>query len=70
MDRPELRFASIDGNPPDMLNLPAQCPFLDRCPKAIRDCRTEPKPMLEEVGAGHKVACYNPHESIAQEGAP
>ncbi len=68
MDREERRFAPIGGNPPDMLNLPAQCPFLPRCPKAINECRTEPKPDLVEMDPAHWVACYNPHESVSAAG--
>ena len=30
LDRPNRRFQPIQGNPPDMLNLPSQCPFLPR----------------------------------------
>ena len=70
MDREERRFAPIGGNPPDMLNLPAQCPFLPRCPKAINECRTEPKPDLVEMDPAHWVACYNPHERASIAGVP
>ena len=59
LDRPGRRFEPIRGNPPDLMNLPGQCPFLPRCPKAISKCRLEPTPILDEVGPGHKVACYN-----------
>ena len=59
LDRPNRRFRPIEGNPPDMMNLPGQCPFLPRCHKAITRCRVEPMPPLEDVEMGHKVACYN-----------
>ena len=58
-DRPNHRFHPISGNPPDLMNLTGQCPFLPRCHKAINTCRLDPSPLLEEVEAGHKVACYN-----------
>ena len=58
-DRPNQRFQPIRGNPPDLMNLPGECPFLPRCHKAIGRCRLEPSPSLEEVGPAHKVACYN-----------
>ena len=64
MDRPDQRFRPIPGNPPDLLNLPAQCAFLPRCTKAISDCRTEPKPELSLVHPGHWVACYNSLEAL------
>ena len=59
VDRPTRRFQPIGGNPPDMMNLPGQCSFLPRCPKATTQCRIEPVPPLEEVAPGHRVACYN-----------
>ncbi len=59
LDRPDQRFQTIRGNPPDLINLPGQCAFLPRCPKAITRCRLEPMPDLVEVEAGHRVACYN-----------
>jgi oligopeptide/dipeptide ABC transporter ATP-binding protein len=49
------------GNPPDLANLPEQCPFLPRCPKATNTCRLSPKPRLEGLkDHQHRVACYNP----------
>jgi oligopeptide/dipeptide ABC transporter ATP-binding protein len=48
------------GSAPTMLDPPDRCPFLERCPKAINRCRTGPKPKLEEVEPGHRIACYNP----------
>ena len=59
LDKPNRRFQPIRGNPPDMLNLPGQCPFLPRCAKATTQCRVEPTPPLTEISPGHKVACYN-----------
>jgi oligopeptide/dipeptide ABC transporter ATP-binding protein len=48
------------GQPPDLSTLPAECPFLPRCNKAISQCRTEDAPSLEATAEGHLVACYNP----------
>ena len=59
LDRPDDRFKPIGGPPPDMINLPAQCAYLPRCPKAVTRCRLEPRPALEEVERDHRVACYN-----------
>ena len=47
------------GTPPRMIDPPDQCPFLHRCSKATNQCRTEPRPKLQSIGAGHQVACYN-----------
>ena len=59
LDRPDMRYQPIHGSPPDLIDLPGECPYLPRCPKAITRCRLEPRPSLEEVEAGHTVACYN-----------
>ena len=53
-------LTSIPGNPPDMLDLPDECPFLPRCSKALAKCRTSFRPRLEEVFPQHQVACFNP----------
>ncbi len=54
------RLTPLRGQPPDLAELPAQCPFLPRCNKATSQCRTEAAPALEEFAEGHRVACYNP----------
>lgn len=60
LHRRRERLPSIKGTPPDLANLPAECAFLPRCPKATLTCRTEPAPALLEVAAGQYAACYNP----------
>ena len=60
LDSPAGALRTLRGSPPDLLNLPDECPFLPRCNKARGDCRTEPMPALVEVEPGHLVACYNP----------
>ena len=62
VDRPDQSFRPIEGSPPDLINLPGQCPFLPRCSKATTRCRIEPKPELEELEPDHRVACYNPYD--------
>ncbi len=59
LDRAEQRLVPIRGGPPDLINLPEQCPFIPRCPKANNTCRLEKMPPLAEIEPGHKVACYN-----------
>ena len=61
---PRLDYAghhlqTLRGGPPDMIDLPEECPYLARCPKAIVRCRVEPRPPLDEVEQGHRAACYN-----------
>lgn len=59
LDGPNRRFQPISGNPPDLMSLPEECPFLPRCHKATNRCRLEPRPHLKEIEPAHKVACYN-----------
>ena len=60
MDDPEKRIEPLPGSPPDMINLPMECPFLPRCFKAQSECRSNVKPRLVETENNHFVACYNP----------
>ncbi len=48
---------SIDSEAPSPLDLPTGCPFHDRCDRCMERCRRE-KPVLQEVGPGHEVACH------------
>ena len=57
------RLQPLRGSPPDMINLPEECPFLPRCHKALSQCRVQPSPQLEEVDERHWVACFNPMEA-------
>ena len=60
LDDAGRRLQPLRGSPPDMINLPPQCPFLPRCPKALSRCRVEPRPPLREIDPRQQVACYNP----------
>ena len=60
IDLKEQLLTSIPGNPPDMMDLPDECPFLPRCSKALAKCRTNFKPPLVEIRPQHLVACFNP----------
>ena len=47
----------LRGDIPSAIDLPAGCPFADRCPQCQALCR-ESKPELKDVGGGHMVACH------------
>ena len=47
----------IEGQPPDLANLPEGCSFRPRCRYAIPRCAEE-IPPLESVGDGHFSACF------------
>ncbi len=55
-----MRLAAIGGQPPSLVNLPPGCPFAPRCPKVQSRCRVE-RPLLENVGANQKAACFYPY---------
>ena len=60
IDDPGRRIEPLRGNPPNMIDLPEECPFLPRCFKAQNECRNQTKPPLLQTETGHMVACYNP----------
>ena len=47
----------IQGQPPDLVNLPAGCAFRARCRWAIDKCATD-TPVLEETSPNHWSACW------------
>jgi peptide/nickel transport system ATP-binding protein len=51
------RLTSIDGTPPDALNLPAGCRFEPRCPFKIARCAAEHPPLME-VSPGRRARCW------------
>jgi oligopeptide/dipeptide ABC transporter ATP-binding protein len=53
------RLHPIEGIPRDMLSPPQACPFQPRCRYEV-DLSRQEVPPLEEIGPGHKVACFNP----------
>jgi oligopeptide/dipeptide ABC transporter ATP-binding protein len=53
----------IAGEPPNMTDPPAGCPFHPRCPMAQEVCRTD-RPELLDIGPGRQSACHF-HEQVA-----
>jgi oligopeptide/dipeptide ABC transporter ATP-binding protein len=51
------RLLSIEGLPPDLIELPAGCKFNPRCPFRIERCFTE-APLIEEVAPMQQAACW------------
>jgi oligopeptide/dipeptide ABC transporter ATP-binding protein len=51
----------IDGQPPDLINLPPGCAFRERCRWAIDKCATD-MPELVELADGHLSACFRAEE--------
>jgi len=53
----KTKLTPIDGLPPDLIDMPAGCPFAPRCVYAIERCLEE-MPTLETIARGHTVACW------------
>jgi oligopeptide transport system ATP-binding protein len=56
-DNERHRLVSIDGAPPDLVDLPKGCPFYPRCTFRIDRCKEE-NPPLTPVGPAHESACW------------
>ncbi len=62
LDSEEEALLTIAGNPPNLLRLPAGCPFRPRCPHAMEQCNT--MPALEHFDGGRLRACFAPREAL------
>ena len=51
------KLSSIQGLPPNLVDMPDCCPFFDRCKNRIRDCGLK-NPALRKIGSGHEIACW------------
>lgn len=57
-EAPGTKLVSIPGLPPDLIALPAGCPFAARCNYAIDKCEEE-MPQLEQMDSSdHIIACW------------
>lgn len=59
------RLVPIEGNPVDLINPPAGCPFAPRCGRCMKACLTKmpPESTIEE---GHTVACWLPVKELME----
>jgi oligopeptide transport system ATP-binding protein len=51
------QLESIEGLPPDLIQLPKGCPFAVRC-KFVRDRCYQENPPLETITTDHQIACW------------
>ena len=59
LDQPRrAKLEPIDGQPPDLVNLPAGCAFRVRCRWAVDKCATDLPPLMQ-AGEAHWSACWN-----------
>ncbi len=64
LDRADEELRTIAGEPPDMSNLPAGCPFSPRCAQALPQCHGT-RPALDPFGTGRARACHLPVAQVA-----
>jgi oligopeptide/dipeptide ABC transporter ATP-binding protein len=51
------RLATIPGVVPSLFNIPEGCPYYDRCPDVMGECRDK-LPAMTEISKGHWVRCW------------
>jgi oligopeptide transport system ATP-binding protein len=57
-EAPGTELASVPGLPPDLLELPAGCPFAERCAYAEDQCIEAMPPLEGTEEEEHTVACW------------
>lgn len=62
-DDEEKELHPIAGSPPDLLNPPKGCPFVDRCDDALRVCK-EYVPAVKQFSDTHSCACWLHDERV------
>ncbi|MFC0410030.1 ABC transporter ATP-binding protein [Roseomonas elaeocarpi] len=69
LDQPaHARLRTIPGQPPNLVNPPAGCPFAPRCPAAEARCHREMPPETSEPtsdGVAHRFSCWVPVDRAA-----
>jgi peptide/nickel transport system ATP-binding protein len=64
-----VKLATIKGSVPELVDLPAGCPFAGRCSYTVDAClSTRPPPVL--LPHDHQVRCIRLDEIAAEEGEP
>ena len=58
LDKPNVdRLYSIEGQPPNVIDLPECCPFHPRCEKAMDKCKNT-YPPVKSLGESREVRCW------------
>ncbi len=60
------RLIPIEGNPVDLINPPAGCPFAPRCKHCMKICIDQAPPQCQ-VEEGHMAACWLPVKEAREE---
>ncbi|HQE32944.1 MAG TPA: ABC transporter ATP-binding protein, partial [Propionibacteriaceae bacterium] len=67
LDQKGQNLSAIGGLPPNLMRIPAGCPFNPRCRYVQDVCRTGEPPLLREVRPGRLAACHFSEEVIGDE---
>ena len=59
LGRRVARLPAIEGSVPSLFELPAGCPFQNRCAHVTDECQAT-RPTLQTLAPDHQVACFNP----------
>jgi len=51
------KLISIEGAPPNLIDLPDCCPFVPRCKNAVEKCKHN-NPPLRKINSSHKISCW------------
>jgi len=65
----KVRLATIEGQPPLLINVIPGCPFVPRCEWAIDICSTD-HPILEDKEPGHQARCWRNPQTDARTREP
>jgi peptide/nickel transport system ATP-binding protein len=52
-------LATLEGNPPSVVNLPPGCPFEPRCPLSTPECLSTEPPLIPTEHPAHVAACIH-----------
>ena len=55
--RSEKPLEAIEGLPPNLINYPTSCPFLERCSYQTEHCQTPPE--KQSISTTHAVWCHH-----------
>ena len=62
LDEPRrVKLEPIEGQPPDLINLPPGCSFRSRCRYAVEKCEIDVPPLEVYDTNGHVAACWEAH---------